>query len=336
MTGPIVFDGSVLAAGPITGVGGSFLSTLAAYVAIAEHPCILALPRGGFDAGESIPGLQIEAVLPPARLRRRRHLRRFVHRHGAALLHSPVVTLPPRLRCPTVATVHDIPWLHPELHGEPGTRFLQRLALRRALRLADALIVPSTATEADLAKVARTPPRRVERIPHGVHRPEQPADDNPTGAFLVLGDARPRKNLDRLQRAHHLARSQCPDLPDLHLVGPGHRYVSEAAKWTLLRSARALVHVALFEGFGLPVLEAMAHGIPVVCSNRSSLPEVAGDAALLVDPTDIEAIATALVRVHRDQPLRATLRERGRQHSAAFTPAATATAWLHLHHHLMT
>ncbi|MHC4513948.1 MAG: glycosyltransferase, partial [Planctomycetota bacterium] len=102
----------------------------------------------------------------------------------------------------------------------------------------------------------------------------------------------------------------------------------------LLRSCRALLHLSLFEGFGLPVLEAFGHGLPVLCSNRASLPEVAGDAALAVDPTDIEAMANAIVRIHRDEELRTRLRARGLERARVLTPVSSAAGWRHLHREL--
>lgn len=335
----IVFDGSVLGAGPRTGVGGSFLSSLEAYVRIAEQPCVLLLPHDEVAAqeiGDQIPDLRVESVLPSGRIRRRRHLRHFAQRMDAVLFHSPVVALPGRLPCPAVATVHDVPWLYPELRGEPGTRWSQRLALRQAVRAADALIVPSEATRRDLLRTSRRPDLRVEVIRHGVCWPAKAAaDTTPDRPFLVLGDNRPRKNLGRLRAAHAIAQSRCADLPALRFIGPGHGYVEEEEKWSILRSSRALLHVALFEGFGMPVLEAFAHGVPVLCGNRSSLPEVAGDAALTVDPHDVHEIAEAMIQVHRDAGLRATLRERGRLRAREMTPAHSAAGWLRLHRDLI-
>jgi len=335
MSGTLVFDGSVLGAGPLTGVGGAFLSTLQAYVPIARRPCVLLAPRIGVDVQRlqaQIPGLRIEAVLPPGRLRRRSALRQRARRLGAALFHSPVVAVPGRLRCPSVATVHDIPWLHPELRGEPGSRWTQRLALRQSVRTADALLVPSQATRRDLSQAVAASGLRIDVVGHGVDWPAQPAEDPPPDSpFLVLGDRRPRKNLGRLRAAHAIARSRCSDLPALRFLGPGHEYVEEAEKWATLRRSRALVHVASFEGFGLPVLEALAHGVPVVCGNRASLPEVAGDAAILVDPFDVQQIADALIKLHRDEVLRATLRERGRLRARGMTPAQSASGWLRVH-----
>ena len=335
MTGALVFDGSVLGAGPLTGVGGAFLATLRAYVPMAQRPCVLLAPKSGVAVQPLqalIPGLQIEPVLPPGRFQRRHRLRTMAQRAEAALFHSPVVALPARLPCPAVATVHDIPWLHPHLRDEPGSRWTQRLALRQSARSADALLVPSIATREDLSQAVDASRLRIEVVPHGVDWPTQAADDaGPDSPFLVLGDQRPRKNLGRLRAAHAIARSRCKDLPKLRFLGPGHEYVAEAEKWAILRSSRALLHVASFEGFGLPVLEALAHGVPVGCGNRASLPEVAGDAALLVDPFDVQQIADAMIRLHQDEALRSTLRERGRRRARCMTPTQSAEGWLRLH-----
>ena len=120
-------------------------------------------------------------------------------------------------------------------------------------------------------------------------------------------------------------------LPDLRCVGPGSVYVDEAEKYEILRRSRALLQLSLFEGFGLPVLEAFHHGVPVLCSRRGSLPEVAGDAALTADPTDVEAMAAAIVRIHTDEALRRLLRARGLRRAAERTPDAPARAWLEIH-----
>lgn len=339
MISAIVFDGSVLGAGPQTGVGGSFLTTLQAYVPIAARPCILLLPAKAANAAElqeQIPGLHIESRVPSGRIRKRQYLRHYARQCNAALFHSPVVALPRQLGCPGVATVHDIPWLHPELRREPGSRWSQRLALRQTVRSADALIVPSQATREDLLRATKVVDNKVETIPHGVLWPDEEAPETSSGQpFLILGDARPRKNLERVAAAHAIAKNRDVDVPDLRFVGPDHGYVSDPEKWAILRSSRALLHLATLEGFGIPVLEALAHGVPVVCSNQTSLPEVAGDAALLVDPRDINAIADAMIRVHRDSKLRSELRERGRQRAQQMTPSHSAQRWLQLHNKLI-
>jgi glycosyltransferase involved in cell wall biosynthesis len=107
--------------------------------------------------------------------------------------------------------------------------------------------------------------------------------------------------------------------------------VTEAEKSDRIRGARAVLHLALFEGFGLPVVEGFAHGVPVLCSDRASLPEVAGGAALIADPLDVEAMARAMVEIAADRELRDRLRTRGLERARAFRPGRAARAWATLH-----
>jgi glycosyltransferase involved in cell wall biosynthesis len=331
----ILFDGAVLAAGPITGVGGSFLTTLAAYAAIAEQPCAVLLPPGADAAALPFPAI----AAPRRRLARELLLPALLRRHRASLLHSPVAALPPRAPCPRIATIHDLPWCAPPGFADPGRSWWHRAAARRALRDADCVLVPSEATRRDcIAFGGAACAARLRVVPHGVAPPEAPAPGAALrGPFLVLGDRRPRKNLARVIAAHAAARAAAPGLPELLLVGPGQPrgYATEAEKLALLRGARALVHVALFEGYGLPVLEAFAHGVPVVTSDRGALAELAGDAALLVDPADVPAITGALLAIDRDDALRERLRARGLARARERTPAAAASAWLELHRSLL-
>jgi glycosyltransferase involved in cell wall biosynthesis len=333
---PIVaFDGSIFHAGPITGVAGSFLTTLEAYVRRTPFECVMLVAKN--SEPPAIAGVRTVACLSRGRWGRLRSLRRACRKIGAALLHSPVTAVPGRNSCPTIATVHDLPWLYPELRGEPGSRLLRRMALHLAARSAAAVIVPSRSTLADVCRFVSIADQRVHVIYHGVVTPPDAAPESGlTGPFLVLGDDRPRKNLTRVRRAHAAAQRRDESLPRLRFVGPGHGYVEEAEKWEILRQSRALMHVSLLEGFGLPVLEALAHGVPVVCSATTSLPEIARDAALLVDPTDEGAIADAMVRIHQDGALRRTLAERGRERAREMTPATGAAAWLGLHEQLMS
>lgn len=329
--GPRVFDGGILAA-PITGVGRSFCDTLAAYAERTSRPPVLLAPRDArFD-----PPSGVNVVRLPGAGRGpgwRRLVSRAASELEASLLHSPVAALPRRCPCPAVATVHDLPWLAPVALAEPGVGLRHRLALRRAVRVATRLVVPSAATAKDLLRAwGKDLAGRVRVVPHGTPAPEAPAAyEDLRGPFLFLGDDRPRKNLERLRHAWRLARTVAPDLPGLRVVGPHHGYVTETEKLELLRSARALVHVSLFEGFGLPVLEAFAHGVPVVCSTAGGLAEVAADAAWRVDPFDVEDIARGLVRVHRDEDLRRSLRRRGLARAAALRPEHSAAGWEEIH-----
>jgi glycosyltransferase involved in cell wall biosynthesis len=331
VTGAVVFDGSVLGQGPVTGVGRAFLSTLSCYVANARRACVLVLPYGAADPG--IDGIEIVRCRWRGPIGRELGLPRLLRARRACVLHSPVAALPLRAPCATVATVHDLPWLCPELRGEPGTALRQRFATRLACRRATVVIVPSLATRADLERVVPDGCARIEVVRHGVFRPATPADpEQLTGPFLVLGGDRPRKNLARLREAHARAALRCPDLPGLRLVGPDFGYVTEPEKVALLRTSRALAQVSLLEGFGLPVLEAFQHGVPVVCGDRGALPELsAGGAALSVDPHDLDAIADALVRIHTDLSLRHSLRERGLALARGLTPDRAAADWDRIH-----
>ena len=326
----IAFDGAVLAAGPITGVAGSFLTTLRAYAAMHSARCILLAPRS-----VHLPALDDVEVIegPFGRLARQRVLPRLLKKLRADLLHCPVSALPLRAPCPMIATVHDLPWMARVPLHETGCGATHRLAVRLAAHRAAAILVPTKATARDLVRFAGP---RIEPLvhvaPHGVVRPREPAPASQLdGPLLVLGDDRPRKNLPRVREAHALARGSCPDLPDLRLVGPSFGYVSEQEKTELLRSARGLAQLSLHEGFGLPVIEAFAQGVPVLCSDIPSLREVAGGAAHLANPIHVGGMATAMVRLHLDEGLRRQLRERGLARAATLTPAASAQAWQGVH-----
>lgn len=332
----VVFDGACFDGAPITGVGRAFLHGLGAYLPNADGPVVLLLPRG-VAVAELEPlaarGLAIEPA-PRGALRRQLALPRLLRALQASVLHSSVTSIPLRAPCPTIATAHDFPWLAPRCCEPAGLR--RRAAARFAVRRADAVLAPSLETLAHARQLGG--PRvtkRLHLVPHGSPLPPlAPPPEARHGPFLVLGDDRPRKNRLAVQAAHAQARRACPDLPALQFVGPPGAFVDEAGKAELLRSCRALVHCSLIEGFGMPVLEAMGHGAPVVCSDIPALRELAADAAILVDPGRTAAIADALVRCHADPHLRAELVRRGRQRAALFQPERVAQAWLALHRSL--
>lgn len=325
----LAFDGACFGDGPITGVGRAFATALAAYAAGYRDDCVLLLPQGADDP--SIAGVRI-APAPRGALRRQLQLPKLLRNLGAALLHSSVAAVPLQAPCPTIATAHDLPWWHPEL-GERQSRW-RRFATRRALRAADLVLVPSAATARDVRRELQSPGARILVVPHATALgpvPDEASLEARTGAFLVLGDERPRKNRARLVAAWERAAVVRPQLPPLQFVGPPNAYVDEAEKATLLRTCRALVHVALFEGFGLPVLEGLANGAPVLCSDLPPHREIAGEHALFVDPLGADAIAAGLVRIDRDQALRRELALGGHARAAAFAPTTVAAAWRRCH-----
>jgi len=325
----IAFDGAGLA-GPITGVGRALLDGIAAYAAGGDARCVLLAPPG--TALPPLAGVDVVAA-PHGALARQLQLPGLLRRLGADVLHSAVAAVPLRAPCPTLATVHDLPWLHPEL-PEHTSRW-RTFATRLAVRAAAAVLVPSAQTADDLRRwCGADAPRRLHVVPHGTRRgpaPTAAAVQARSGPLLALGDDRPRKNRGRLVRAHAAASTLAADLPPLRFVGPPHDYVDEATKHALLRECRAVVHVSLFEGFGLPVLEGLAHGAPVLCADLPPHRAIAGPHALFVDPRDDVAIAAGLVRIHRDDALRATLAAGGHERAGAFPPEAVAAAWARIH-----
>jgi Glycosyl transferases group 1/Glycosyltransferase Family 4 len=330
----VAFDGTVLGAGPITGVGRAFLNGLQAYGAAGfAGRTFLLLPADAPDP--RVEGITVVQA-PRGALPRQVALPRLLRRLAADVLHSPVAAVPLFAPCPTVATVHDLPWLEPG--AEETTSRRRRLVTRWSLRRASAVLAPSAFT---LAAARRLLPEaaagKVRLLPHATPRwPDGGSRDAATrrGPFLVLGDDRPRKNRERTMAAHTRALAACPGLPELRFVGPPAEYVGEADKVQLLRASRALVQCSLFEGFGMPVLEAMAHALPILGADIPPFHELAADAALYVDPRDVGAMAAGFVRIHADAALRAGLARAGWQRASLFEPAGLAGRWRALHEEL--
>jgi glycosyltransferase involved in cell wall biosynthesis len=174
----------------------------------------------------------------------------------------------------------------------------------------------------------------VHVVPHGTELdppPDAAAVRARSGPFVALGDDRPRKNRALVRQAHALAARTCEGLPPLRFVGPPDDYVDEATKRSLLRSCCAVVQGSRFEGFGLPVLEALAHGAPLVCADIPPFREIAAGAAEFVDPRDPQAIAAALVRIHTDDALRLAHAAAGHRAATAHSPHTVAQRWRAIH-----
>ena len=324
----------------------------------ADADLEMTLFLGGSAASEDWgEGVHVAALRFDPRSRARRVLAeqallpRAVSQAKPDLLHNLFNTAPARLSVPQVTTIHDVVFKRfPETHGvlAKGVEILVPLAARRSARV----ITDSEASKSDLVRFLHLSAQKIDVALLGPGIPEDANGPPPaeTRRRFEIGDSpfvlsvlakRPHKNAARLIEA--FAR-----VPDAVLVIPGYStayetelqsriedagigdrvrllgWVDDAALDGLYRAADCFVFPSLAEGFGLPVLEAMLRGTPVACSNATSLPEVAGDAALLFDPLDVDAIAVSIRRILEDAELAERLREAGRKRALRFSWEDTA------------
>ena len=279
-----------------------------------------------------------------------------------ALVHVLTPAVPVATAAPLVVTIHDLLPLRFPSWYPARQRWLFRRAIHQAASDAARVVVPSEAVAADVVDGTDIEPARITVVPEGVEpifrRPVSEVDVaavcarhgvRPGRFFLFVGAVSGRKNLVTAMRALAAFRAGGPDVP-LVVAGPRGRgadefdaetaklglqsavrvtgFVSAADLPVLLTAALALVHPSKYEGFGLTPLEAMAAGTPVLAANTGALPEVVGDAGILLPPDDVDAWAKAMAQVNEDEDLRRSMVERGRTWSEGFTwdTAATRTA----------
>jgi alpha-1,3-rhamnosyl/mannosyltransferase len=274
-------------------------------------------------------------------------------RHPVDVLHATFTIAPWCPASSVVLTVHDLcADVHPDFFPT-RVRARLRFLIRRGIKRADWIVVPSEATRRELAEYHGFPRERVTVIPHGIEpsimdtgQGLAPADERtiralPSEFVLYVGRFHARKNLPRLVEAMAALKARRGAATPLVIAGRdlwGEQvlrerigalgmeadviftdYVGDALLARIYERAAVFAFPTLHEGFGIPALEAMAHGVPVVASNVSSMPEVCGDAAWLIDPLDVEALSHGLERVIDDSELRARLvaagRERVREHT---------------------
>ncbi len=267
--------------------------------------------------------------------------------HPVDVLFIPASALPLIHPKNSVVTIHDLAWKYfPEAFTGFMRNYLEWSA-GFAVRRAKKIIAPSFATRNDVVKAYGAPPDKIAVIPHG-YEPNQTqaekvspdlAKQLPEKFILFVSTLQPRKNLEKLIDAFRKLRQQHPEIAHKLVVAgkPGWKFagilkkidenkdivvylghVDNQDKWALYRKASALVMPSLYEGFGLWILEAFDAGVPVVTSNISSMPEVAGDAAVYCDPNSEADIEQAMVKVLTDSGLIESLRQKGQERLARF------------------
>jgi glycosyltransferase involved in cell wall biosynthesis len=344
---------------PLTGIGRYTLELARAYATLTDQVEVVLLTAGGIGdldgtplervslAGcRLLPGLlTIGHVLLPAWARRRR----------LDVIHDPTAMTPLFFGAGgarIVSTVHDIiPITYPQNSSTLDTLIYTRW-LPYKLPHNDAVITVSDYSKRDIAAHWRIAPERIHVVPNGVRADFRPVPEGEarallardygiTGRYLLyVGNLTQRKNLESLLRAFPAIRASFPDVR-LVIVGPSTfrqtpvgalaesfgimdavtvtGAVADSALPSFYSAAEAFVFPSLYEGFGLPPLEAMACGAPVIAANATSLPEVVGDAGVLFDPHDVGALTDAVTRVLSDAALRRDLRARGIARAAGYT-----------------
>jgi len=324
----------------------------------AEHDYVVFTRSDAFDdLARQRPRVRVVQVAAPSRPERllweQFLLPGRLRRLAIDVLHSPHHTTPALpLPCRRVVTLHDVTFFLLPQRYPPARRLYFQAITRAAARLGQAIITPSQTVKRDVVRVLGVPEEKVTAIAEAPAPEFAPLEDAdalgrmrwryklPTHYILSVGNLEPGKNRGRLIAAysrlrekglqHHLViagqrawryeselelvrRLRLDDV--VHFLG----YVDGADMPGLYSGADLLAFPSLYEGFGLPVLEAMACGTPVVTSSVSALPEVAGDAALLVDPKDVAGLAEAMERAVADEALRADLRARGLKRAGEFS-----------------
>jgi len=287
---------------------------------------------------------------------------------GLDLLHSPDFIPPLWGLWKSVITIHDLSFLHfPETKDAASQRYYNG-QIHAAVARADAILADSESTRQDVISLLDVPAEKVTTVWAGIDARFSPtstaeivrvraAHNLPGEYILFVGTVEPRKNLEGLMRAYASLLLDLHDAPWLVIVGrrgwlndpihalPSALGIADRLQWiedfpeddlpALYSGASALCLPSLYEGFGFPVLEAMACGAPVVCSDRSSLPEIAGDAAILVDPDSPSSIEDGLRRALTDRALTADLRQRGFAQAARFTWAETGRKALEVYRRVL-
>ncbi|HEU0025726.1 MAG TPA: glycosyltransferase family 1 protein [Ktedonobacterales bacterium] len=281
-----------------------------------------------------------------------------IRRSGAQIFHAPVNVLPERVSVPAIVTIHDLSFVRYPQFFRPTRRVYQRLFTERSARRAAAIIAVSEATRQDIISAFGVPPNRVRVIYPSISHDFRPEPDSarldafrarhrlPPRYLLYLGTLEPRKNLVTLVEAYARLLAAAPSTPPLILAGAkgwyyqplfervralglernvtfaGYVSREEQALW--YAGAALFLYPSLYEGFGLPVAEALACGVPTLTSNVSSLPEAGGPVAIQAPPDDAHALAQAMRDALADPTLPERVRAEGPQWTRRFSPEQMA------------
>jgi glycosyltransferase involved in cell wall biosynthesis len=290
-------------------------------------------------------------------------------KEGIDLLHSLAFVQPVFLPIPGIVTIYDLTFMLFPKRIHPLRRLYLGWGAQYSARKARCIIAISASTKRDIVRLLAVPPEKVEVVPCGVDENFQPIEDPqaldhfrrkrhlPEQMVLFVGTIEPRKNLINLLRGYALL-SQRTRVPHLviggpkgwrhqevfsaaeelglqeHVIFPGYIPQEELPLW--YNAAELFIYPSLYEGFGLPPLEAMACGTPVIISNTSSLPEVVGGAGILVNPESAEEISEAMQRLLTDSTLRAEMRRKGVNRSREFSWQKAAQETVRVYEQAMT
>lgn len=267
-------------------------------------------------------------------------------RRGAAVLHSPVNWGPWWCRCATVVTMHDLAWERvPDAFPENFRRYA-RIFARRSVKRAARVIAVSETTARDLHELYRVPHERLRVVPNGIEPDNRPPGGRRDPFILSVGVLEPRKRVPVLAAGHALYMRSAPaEPPPCRLIvvggdggdegavreaaGPGceiRGFIRREELLDLYRHATLLAYPSAYEGFGIPVVEAMAHGCPVLCSRIPALEEVAGDKAIYFEEVTPEGVAKALSEVLSDRQALERRGQAGREVASLYSWPAAATA----------
>ncbi len=347
-----------------SGIGTAVRGLLHGLAAIeAQHTFVVFTTGRGREQVPDSERFEVQtAEVPIYSLAEHVKMPRLFRAAGCDVVHVPHYDLPIGTPSPCIVTVHDLLHLRrPGLLRRPLQAAAAGFLLRHAVARADAILAVSHTTRDELIRVLRVEPERIQVIPNGLdpsYRRPEPSEiealrlrlELPQRFLLYVGLLRPHKNVVRMVEAFERAARAAGPLSLVLRGRPEARYgevlaAIEAARRTadirildqhvaaadmpcLYAAARAYVQPSLHEGFGLPPLEALACGVPVLAADAGALPEVLGSAALYVQPQDAAAIAAGMVRIVTDSVLRAALIERGPAQVEHFDWRASARATL--------